>query len=156
MSHTVRWSETETSKKIGSKTIETADGKKRQKAVTVQVKYAYPVIEADTPSDVANALGEILSKNVEGFSNFRLLLSHLQHGLYRHLAVMYNSGQDARLTPEQRKAIKMYVTLVNMPGSGMTREQAVQFLTLQGVPDAGEAFDAFVDDEEEVTADVAN
>jgi hypothetical protein len=94
---------------------------------------------------------DVIAKGNKGFDSWQRVMSHLNYGLQRHLAVMYNSGQDVTLTPTQRKIAKSYAMIVQL--GGMKLEDAINFCRAQGIENPDEVLDNFLsgaDEEEEI------
>ena len=146
MAHSIEWKTGETSKLVSMSSYkDEASGKRKIKRNTVEVKYDYPVLTCDTPEDLAVAMQEVIDSGVVGFTSFKQAMDHINHGLYRSVAVALNRGVDPKLSTAQREAVKMYASLV-YNGMGIDRDFAVATLERQGIADAGNVFDIFFND----------
>jgi hypothetical protein len=147
----VQWKTDETSRKLGTRSVvDSVSGKKKIEIIKDTVKFEYPEISAETPEQFSASMGELINRGVYGFKSWAQVLAHLNYGLKRSIAVAFNSGQDATLTPAQRQLVKLYAGIVRL--GGMALSDAAKQLQAQGVDNAMAVLEAFDPDTEENTA----
>lgn len=119
------------------------DGKTHTVRTGVQkIPMTYPELDPKSvsdPLDIAQALTEILNAQIDGYKALRVLVDHLNYGLYNNVRSTLSKGVDLRYSALQRNAIKAYRGLV--AGGAIERHVAVEQLLRQGITDAEEQLD---------------